>query len=191
LADTDARVLSLRGKTSGQESQNTIIIAPLQAKKSDGAEYVADSMADSVAPEETADAPVAVLLAGEDGVTVLQAAAAPDVMSQVALDTISYSDSGEVQLSGRAATDGFVRVYLDNRPIKTDRIEANGQWRSDLPDVESGVYTLRVDEVDASGQVTSRVETPFKREELNAMLDLASDGILQLIEKQKAALAEG
>ncbi len=34
-------------------------------------------------------------------------------------------------------------------------------------------------------------QSPFKREELNAMLDLASDGILQLIEKQKAALAEG
>lgn len=33
-------------------------------------------------------------------------------------------------------------------------------------------------------------QSPFKREELNAMLDLASDGILQLIEKQKAALAE-
>ncbi len=31
----------------------------------------------------------------------------------------------------------------------------------------------------------------FAREELNAMLDLASAGILQLIEKQKAALAEG
>jgi len=34
-------------------------------------------------------------------------------------------------------------------------------------------------------------QAPFKRDELNAMLDLASDGILQLIEKQKAALAEG
>ena len=32
---------------------------------------------------------------------------------------------------------------------------------------------------------------PFARDELNAMLDLASAGIYQLIEKQKAALAEG
>jgi ribonuclease PH len=31
----------------------------------------------------------------------------------------------------------------------------------------------------------------FARDELNAMLDLASAGILELIEKQKAALAEG
>ena len=32
---------------------------------------------------------------------------------------------------------------------------------------------------------------PFAREELNGMLDLASSGILELIEKQKAALAAG
>jgi ribonuclease PH len=32
---------------------------------------------------------------------------------------------------------------------------------------------------------------PFAREELNAMLDLASAGILELISKQRAALAEG
>ena len=32
---------------------------------------------------------------------------------------------------------------------------------------------------------------PFARDELNAMLDLASSGIAELIEKQKAALAEG
>ena len=32
---------------------------------------------------------------------------------------------------------------------------------------------------------------PFARDELNAMLDLASTGISSLIEKQKAALAEG
>ncbi|RLQ20902.1 ribonuclease PH [Seongchinamella sediminis] len=34
-------------------------------------------------------------------------------------------------------------------------------------------------------------QAPFKRDELNAMLDLASEGIFQLIGRQKAALAEG
>ena len=33
-----------------------------------------------------------------------------------------------------------------------------------MPDIDTGVYTLRIDEVDDSGTVTSRVETPFKRE---------------------------
>ena len=40
-----------------------------------------------------------------------------------------------------------------------------GDWRIDLPQIETGIYTLRVDEVDDAGDVVSRLETPFKREE--------------------------
>lgn len=109
----------------------------------------------------------AVLLAGEDGVRVVQPAPGahrPEVMQSVALDTITYSDQGDVELAGRARPGGFVRVYVDNRPVTTSRIAADGNWRSGLPDVDTGIYTLRVDELDAAGEVTSRVETPFKRE---------------------------
>jgi nucleoid-associated protein YgaU len=110
------------------------------------------------------DAPT-VLLAGRDGVKVVQPGGAhPQVMSDVALDTITYSEAGEVQLTGRAVGEGFVRVYLDNKPVTTSRISPDGNWRTGLPDVDSGVYTLRVDEVDETGKVTSRLETPFKRE---------------------------
>ena len=112
----------------------------------------------------------AVLLSDETGVRVLQpAGTAPEVASNIALDVISYSDEGEVQLSGRAAGEGFVQVYLDNAPITTSRIEDNGSWRSDLSEVDTGVYTLRIDEVDESGTVTSRVETPFKREDQDVL----------------------
>lgn len=111
----------------------------------------------------------AVLRSDEEGVTVIQPPTpgdvAPEVMSVVALDAITYSDQGEVELSGRATGDGFVQVYLDNAPITTSRITENGGWRSELPEVDTGVYTLRIDEVDAEGNVTSRVETPFKRED--------------------------
>jgi nucleoid-associated protein YgaU len=86
-------------------------------------------------------------------------------MSAVALDAISYSETGEVELSGRGGSGRYVRVYLDNRPIKTSRIAASGQWRTGLPQVDTGVYTLRIDEVDERGEVVSRVETPFKRED--------------------------
>ena len=123
-----------------------------------------------VAPEppKPAASPT-VLLADESGVRVLQApvaaGVAPEVMSSVALDAITYSDEGAVQLSGRAEGTGFVRIYLDNAPITTSRVAADGNWNSDLPEVDVGVYTLRVDEVSADGTVTSRVETPFKRED--------------------------
>lgn len=122
-----------------------------------------------------------VLMSDASGVRVLQPAipadAAPEVMSTVALDAITYSDAGEVQLSGRGQGAGFVRVYLDNAPVTTSRIEGDGNWRTDLPEVDTGVYTLRIDEVDAQGNVTSRVETPFKREdeEVISASDVAAD----------------
>nr|WP_319948853.1 LysM peptidoglycan-binding domain-containing protein [uncultured Shimia sp.] len=119
-------------------------------------------------PTVPTDAP-AVILVDADGVKVVQppraASQGPEVMSTVALDSISYSDDGEVELAGRGRRDGSVRVYLDNTPITTSRIREDGNWRTELPDVDTGVYTLRVDEVDAAGEVISRVETPFQRED--------------------------
>lgn len=123
----------------------------------------------------------AVLMSDADGVRVIQPApgdASPEVMSIVALDAISYSDSGKVELSGRGTSDGFVRVYLDNKPVTTSRIEADGSWGTDLPEVDTGVYTLRIDEVDAEGNVTSRVETPFKREDETLLAEATQAGKL-------------
>ncbi|WP_137702068.1 LysM peptidoglycan-binding domain-containing protein [Marimonas lutisalis] len=133
-------------------------------------------MAASETPSEpkAPTAPVAqsqtvVMMTSQEGVRVVQPPApreaAPEVMSAVAVDTISYSDEGEVQIAGRGQGSRFVRVYLDNTPITTSRIAEDGNWRTDLPDVDTGVYTLRVDEIDEEGAVVSRVETPFKRED--------------------------
>ena len=110
----------------------------------------------------------AILIVTAEGVEVVQPAlsdVAPDVFANVALDSITYDPSGEVLIAGRAAGTGFVKVYLDNQPVTTSRIVAGGTWRTDLPDVDTGIYTLRIDEVDTAGEVVSRIETPFKREE--------------------------
>ncbi len=161
-------------------SLKQIIIAPsIVPTIAPAREEVAESTPD--AKESTPDAkpetPVSgaetqtqtVLMADEKGVTVLQAPqqndVAPGVMSAVALDAITYSDDGQVQLSGRAKGTGSVQVYLNNRPVISSRIAKDGNWRSALPEVDTGVYTLRVDEMDADGNVISRVETPFKRED--------------------------
>ena len=114
--------------------------------------------------EETPAAPEApvVLLASKEGVRVLQAPK-PDAMTAL-LGSISYDDAGDVALTG-AASGEFVRVYLNNRAVATSQIEANGDWQAGLPAVDTGIYTLRVDELDKQGQVVARVETPFKREE--------------------------
>ena len=128
------------------------------------------------AAQETVKAPrIAVLKSDAEGVSLLNSI----VASEVALDTIGYSELGEVQLTGRAKPDtAKVRVYLDNRSVISLPVDAEGRWRGDLPNVDEGVYTLRVDEVSAQGTVSSRVETPFKRE---------SAAVLE----QAAAKAEG
>lgn len=132
---------------------------------------------------------VAVLQSNEQGVRLL-GAAQPEAMTSVALDTIGYSDIGDVQLTGRAQADtAKVRVYLDNRSVITLPVGADGRWRGDLPDVDEGVYTLRVDEVSAQGTVSSRVETPFKRESAEVLAAAAAkqDGPVKSITVQTGA----
>jgi nucleoid-associated protein YgaU len=80
------------------------------------------------------------------------------------VDTITYGALGQVQIAGRGAAGSFARLYLDNTGIVTAPVGATGGWGAVLTDVAPGVYTLRVDQLDASGSVTSRFETPFQRE---------------------------
>ena len=129
-------------------------------------------IASEPAGTEAAPAPSApvVILSTEAGVNVLQTGqAAPEALDQIALDAITYEDAGAVALTGRGAAEEFVRVYLNNQPILTTEIGADGQWRAELPEVDAGTYTLRVDAVDATGDVTSRVESPFRREDPAAL----------------------
>ncbi|MGI1663496.1 LysM peptidoglycan-binding domain-containing protein [Palleronia sp. KMU-117] len=134
-----------------------------------------DAASAEAGPDQTA--PI-VLLADADGVQVLQSGGeGPEVMDSVRIDSISYDAAGEVQLAGRATGEGFVRVYLDNAPLLTTQVGEGGQWRTELPDIDTGVYTLRVDELDAGGVVTSRAETPFQREAVTDLQALdAADG---------------
>jgi nucleoid-associated protein YgaU len=113
--------------------------------------------------DEPAAAPT-VLQADADGVRVVQDAG-NTAAENVALDAITYDPEGEVQLSGRATGDGAVQVYIDNEPLTTSQVSQGGDWQIELPQIDTGVYTLRIDEVDEEGAVVSRLETPFKREE--------------------------
>jgi nucleoid-associated protein YgaU len=134
------------------------------------------------APRDTPVEPAAptVLLADRTGVRVLQSSGgAPQVLDNVSIDAISYDSQGEVALSGRSTGQSAVRVYLDNRAILETGIDADGQWRADLPEIDTGTYTLRVDELNADGAVVSRTETPFRREAVETIiaLDLGRDGL--------------
>lgn len=113
------------------------------------------------------DVAVTVLRAGKDGVSLVQPATpvAPELVNKVALDTISYTETGDVQLAGRAQPEALVRVYLDNSPVTDIATASDGRWSTALTSVAPGIYTLRLDEISlADGSVSSRLETPFKRE---------------------------
>jgi nucleoid-associated protein YgaU len=146
----------------GAPPAQTVLIEPRAPQP------VSEQDAPEMADENTtpqSEAP-RVLLADNDGITVLQDEVSDLTVQNVIIDAITYDDQGEVALSGRASGGGALRVYLDNDPVKTAPIPENGQWRLPLPDVAAGVYTLRVDELAADGTVTSRTETPFKREDV-------------------------
>ena len=174
LGYSDAsRSITLIGDPNGTPvvSDETYLIGPLKAPEV----AVAVLENSEVSAQAPVDAPApAVIVTSSEGVRVVQSGGddtAPDVLANVALDSITYDPSGEVLIAGRGAGDGFVNVYLDNQPITSSRIQLNGDWRTDLPQVDTGVYTLRVDEVNAEGEVMSRVETPFLREEPSVIAD--------------------
>ncbi|GGX48467.1 hypothetical protein GCM10007385_15500 [Tateyamaria omphalii] len=108
---------------------------------------------------------VTVLKSTADGVEVLSNVA-PEALDNIALDSISYSDTGDVELAGRAQSDAeAVRVYVNNTPVADIDVSDDGRWKGELPEIDKGTYTLRVDELNDAGEVTSRVETPFRRED--------------------------
>ncbi|MCB1368259.1 MAG: LysM peptidoglycan-binding domain-containing protein [Rhodobacteraceae bacterium] len=124
-------------------------------------------------PRDEAPEPT-VIIASSEGVRVAQppalAGGTPEVMANVTIDVISYDDAGEVVLTGRGQAERHVRVYVDNRPVRTEAVDEAGSWQMSLPEVDAGRYTLRVDEIDEAGKVTSRLETPFQKEQPEKVL---------------------
>jgi hypothetical protein len=160
-----------------ENNQDTPEPAPTQdtAAPAAAVDTVGVAQAVDTAIPDAAPATPAILAISGDGVEIVQPAmpadTPPEVMSNVALDTITYDPQGEVVLQGRALGQGFVQVYVDNMPVSRLPVDAQGRWRGDLPDVDTGVYTLRIDEIDSAGDVVSRIETPFLREDPAAIVE--------------------
>lgn len=153
-------------------------LAVVASDNADGvgpAEPEAAQLPDEVAVVEAAPA-VPALLLSDTGAVVLQDAQpeSVDLMSQVMIDTIAYTPDGEVQVGGRGTAGAMVRLYLDNTQKIEVGVADGGTWLATLPEVTPGIYTLRVDQMDAAGKVTSRFETPFKRETLEALAAAAA-----------------
>ncbi|MFN3281415.1 MAG: LysM peptidoglycan-binding domain-containing protein [Tabrizicola sp.] len=157
-------------------SAQMVALGPIEGPLQATGEAAAPADAQVAAAEPAA--PPALLLSDE-GAVVLQDPAAPQPepmagqTASVMIDTISYTPDGEVQVGGRGAGGAVLRLYLDNAAKLTLPVPASGKWLTTLPDTAPGVYTLRVDQLDGAGKVTSRFETPFKRETLAELAAVA------------------
>jgi nucleoid-associated protein YgaU len=132
---------------------------------------VAEAPVEPAAEVEVEPVAPAALLVTDEGAKVLQAATdlPGGLVVNVTIDTITYTPEGAVQLAGRGSAERVVRLYLDNAQIAETVVNGAGDWALTLPEVAPGVYMLRADQLDAAGKVTSRFETPFKRETVEAL----------------------
>ena len=144
------QTLELESEISGKLlfSDETILILPVM--RSDAA----DTISDETAPP--------IIRASADEIVIVQGA--PQLaLGQVSLDSISYDENDEVVLAGRGNPGSAIVIYVDDTHLMDTVVSNSGGWKQALTGLDAGRYVLRVDEVDADGTVTSRVESPFQR----------------------------
>ena len=143
--------------TTGGELVATDVRAPTTVA---GNRYRTSAPVIILPSNKTGDAPT-VLSATPEDLKIIQ----PSVtdINAVVLDRISYGQTGDVQLQGRGKIGRAVRVYGNGILVGTTRIAQDGTWRLSVPqDVGQEIRLLRMDEIDKTGRVTTRIEAPFE-----------------------------
>ena len=132
-----------------------------------------------------AERPLAVLMprSGEGRIRILQHAESVSSglgEGTLILETVDYDAQGRAQVGGRAEARSRLVVYLDNKAAARTEASSNGHWEATLArSIAPGLHTLRIDQLTHDGQVAARVETPFSRAEVLAVLPSESAVIVQ------------
>ena len=83
--------------------------------------------------------------------------------SGIVLDRITYSPQGDLLATGRGRPGAHLRIYANAMFVEEIRCDEEGNWETRIgSDVASKALLLRFDEVDAAGEVLSRLEAPFE-----------------------------
>lgn len=108
--------------------------------------------------------PLAVLNAPGSAPKILQGPPAT-TPSALGLGVVDYDAAGDTSFAGTAPPGARLRAYVDNQPVGDATADPAGHW--DIRTVSrtaAGEHHLRLDQLAADGQVTARVDVPFKRE---------------------------
>lgn len=80
------------------------------------------------------------------------------------ISAIDYDPDGRAILSGRAPGGARLFVYLDNQSIGETLANEDGLWSfTPSTPIAPGLHVIRVDQVDQTGKVLARAQTPFEQ----------------------------
>lgn len=139
--------------------KDRVILAPVKAPVKAPVVAAAPEASPEASPAPAPDpspepAPAPDVLKQTDAGIVVTTAA--DI-ANVTVDTVTY-DGDLIRIGGRGAGGAAVRLYLDDVDSASATIMADGTYNADLLGIAPGTYTLRADQLDSAGKVTSRYE---------------------------------
>jgi len=146
-AFSDPSELFIRTASGATSEARVLVLPPATTTSADAGEDGANS--------------AAVVVVADEAVAV-QPPEVPPETRDLGLASIDYGDDGDVVIAGFGTENQQLRVYVDNVPMKLGAVE-DGKWSFEIGGLAAGIYTLRVDQLDATGDVTARVESPFQR----------------------------
>jgi nucleoid-associated protein YgaU len=80
------------------------------------------------------------------------------------ISAIDYDPEGRAILSGRAPGGARLFVYLDNEAMGEALADEDGLWSfTPATPIAPGLHVIRVDQVDQTGKVLARAQTPFEQ----------------------------
>lgn len=147
---------------------------------------LAEAAAAQGTPTETVAAEVAAARVLAEKPLVTDATGAARVLAgasdRLLLDTIAFAPDGTLSISGRGAPKGaLLRAYVDNAEVGLVQAGTTGAFTMRLPSAKPGPHTLRVDALDAAGQVLARAEQGFTGVAPPALASEAAPGAMAVL----------
>ena len=144
----ELELTSVNGDGETKQSDTVVVVSVPQEPEAD------DVLTVMMNDEDGGD--IEVIQGGEDGIGISGG-------GDLALESVTYDEEGNVSMGGQATAGDTVVVYVDDRVAGVADVE-DGEWTVALDEsVEEGTHSLRVDEVNEEGDVVARLETPFVR----------------------------